>query len=444
MSVKETKFYKTLGVEPTANNKDIKKAYRKLAMRWHPDKNPTNKEVAEEKFKEISKAYEVLSDEDKRQIYDKYGEEGLENGGRGGGGDPMDIFSQMFGGFGGMFGGGGGGRGGRRRTKDVKFQVGVTLREFYNGTTKKIKVNRKVTCDECFGKGSTVEGAASECGVCKGRGVELKIMQIGPGMLQQVQQVCSSCHGAKVRIAEKDKCKECRGRKTVEETKVLEIEVEKGSQPGQSKVLYGEADDEPGMETGDLHVVFAEKEEKESSKKAKKGKKSQVPEFNRLQKNPNDLVIEKDLTLAECLLGYEFSFKHLDDRIVVVQSQPGVVTKPDDVLLVEGEGMPVHGVPNRRGDLFIKINVVMPTAAQISDPKTKAALKKVLPAGPTLAADVNDPDSEVDKYQPGTFNPSGSDAQRKQQRDRDDRRRQQESRGDDHGHGGGGVECQTQ
>jgi DnaJ family protein A protein 2 len=210
-------------------------------------------------------------------------------------------------------------------------------------------------------------------------------------------------------------------------------------------VLYGEADDEPGMETGDLHVVFAEKEEKESSKKAKKGKKSQVPEFNRLQKNPNDLVIEKNLTLSECLLGYEFSFKHLDDRIVVVQSQPGVVTKPDDVLLVEGEGMPVHGVPNRRGDLFIKINVVMPTAAQISDPKTKAALKKVLPAGPPLAADVNDPDSEVDKYQPGTFNPSGSDAQRKQQRDRDDRRRQQESRGDDHGHGGGGgVECQTQ
>lgn len=443
-NVKEDAFYKTLGVETNATPKDIKKAYRKLAMKWHPDKNPNNKEVAEEKFKEISKAYEVLSDEDKREIYNKYGEEGLEGGGRGGGGDPMDIFSAMFGG---MFPGGGGGGGGRRRrTKDVRFQVGVTLKEFYNGTTKKIKVNRKVTCDECFGKGSTVQGAATDCGVCKGRGIEVKIMQIGPGMLQQVQQVCSACRGSKVRIAEKDKCKECRGNKTVEETKVLEIEVEKGSAPGSEKVLYGEADDEPGMETGDLHVVFAEKEVKEERRSKKNNKRSIVPEFNRLQKNPNDLMIEKDLTLVECLLGYKFSFRHLDDRVIVITSKPGAVTNPDDVLLVEGEGMPVQGVPNRRGDLFIKINLVMPTGGEISDPKTQAALKKLLPNGPKLASDVNDPESEVDTYQPGTFNPQGSQAQQKQHRDRDNRRRQQESSGD-HGHGGGGpggMECQTQ
>jgi len=252
-----------------------------------------------------------------------------------------------------------------------------------------------------------------------------------------------------VRIAEKDKCSQCRGKKTVEEAKVLEIEVEKGSAPGATKVLYGEADDEPGMETGDLHVVFAEKEEKKessSSKKKNKNKKSPCPEFNRLEKNPNDLLFEKNLTLSECLLGYEFSFRHMDDRIVVVSSKPGVVTKPDDVLLVEGEGMPVQGVPNRRGDLFIKINIVMPNSSQMTDPKTRAALKKLLPSGPALAADVNDPEAEVDKYQPGTFNPQGAQAQQKHQRDRDNRRRQQESSGD-HGHGGGGpggVECQTQ
>ena len=148
---KETKYYDLLELTPSATTADVKKAYRKLAMKWHPDRNVNNKEEAETKFKEISKAYEVLSDDKKRQLYDQFGEEGVQQGGAGGGmgADPFSIFSQMFGG-GGM---GGGPRQEERRTADLQYPLALTLADFYRGKLKKLKITRRKLCDVCGGKG---------------------------------------------------------------------------------------------------------------------------------------------------------------------------------------------------------------------------------------------------------------------------------------------------
>jgi len=156
MSVNNTKYYEVLGVDKNANEQEIKKAYRKLAVKFHPDKNPNNPEAAE-KFKEISAAYEVLTDPEKRQLYDKYGEEGLQ--GRGGFHDPTSIFESLFGGgFADLFGGGGR-RGGPRRGDDLKYSLGVTLRELYNGKTAKLKVTKNVICLECMARGASKKAA---------------------------------------------------------------------------------------------------------------------------------------------------------------------------------------------------------------------------------------------------------------------------------------------
>jgi DnaJ family protein A protein 1 len=151
--VKETKFYDILGVKPTANDTELKKAYRKLALKYHPDKNPGPE--AEGKFKEISMAYEVLANEDKRRIYDAHGEQGIKEGGGGGGGmhSPMDIFDMFFGGGGGGFGGGR--HRGPRRTKNLMHQLSVSLEEMYNGTTRKLALQKNVICGDCEGESSS-------------------------------------------------------------------------------------------------------------------------------------------------------------------------------------------------------------------------------------------------------------------------------------------------
>jgi len=262
-TVKETKYYDVLGVQSDATDSDIKKAFRKSAMRWHPDKNPENKTEAEAKFKEITQAYEVLSDDKKREIYNQEGEEGLKEGGGGGFSDAQDVFSRVFGG---MFGGGGEGRSrGPQKTEDIKFQLAFTLADFYKGATKTLKVNRNVVCTTCKGKGANKEGAAKTCDTCKGRGVQTITRRLGGGMFQQMQAMCSTCKGAKEIINEEDKCGVCHGEKTVKEEKKLEVKVNPGSREGDRFTFHGESDEAPGQEAGDIIVVFAEKEEEKAA-----------------------------------------------------------------------------------------------------------------------------------------------------------------------------------
>ncbi|KAG8505743.1 DnaJ subfamily A member 2 [Galemys pyrenaicus] len=217
-NVADTKLYDILGVPPGASENELKKAYRKLAKEYHPDKNPN----AGDKFKEISFAYEVLSNPEKRELYDRYGEQGLREG-SGGGGGMDDIFSHIFGG--GLFsfmGNQSRSRNGRRRGEDMMHPLKVSLEDLYNGKTTKLQLSKNVLCSACSGQGGK-SGAVQKCSACRGRGVRIMIRQLAPGMVQQMQSVCSDCNGEGEVINEKDRCKKCEGKKVIKEVKILEV-----------------------------------------------------------------------------------------------------------------------------------------------------------------------------------------------------------------------------
>ena len=212
----ETKFYDILGVSPEASEAELKKAYRKMALKFHPDKNPD----AGDKFKEISQAYEVLSDPKKRAIYDEGGEQAIKEGmGRGGGGfsSPMDMFN-MF--FGGGMGGMGGGSQRSNKSRPIIHKLGVTLEELYNGKTRKLAVTRDIKCDDCDGKGGS---NVLKCDACNGSGVKVVRKQLGPGMIQQMQSPCGDCGATGEKIDPAKRCKKCSGKKTTKDKKILEV-----------------------------------------------------------------------------------------------------------------------------------------------------------------------------------------------------------------------------
>ncbi|KAM7260090.1 hypothetical protein ACFE04_015831 [Oxalis oulophora] len=349
-----TKYYGILGVSNTASQDDLKKAYKKAAIKNHPDKGGDP-----EKFKELAQAYEVLSDPEKRQIYDEYGEDALKEGmgAGGGGGDPFDIFSSFFGGAS-PFGGGGGGRGRRqRRGEDVIHPLKVSLEDLYLGTTKKLSLSRNKICSECNGKGSK-SGASLQCSGCQGSGMKVRIKHLGPSMLQQVQQPCNECKGTGEIVSDEDRCSKCNGDKVVPEKKVLEVFVEKGMKNGQKITFPGEADEAPDMVTGDVIFVLQQKEH---------------PKFKR---SNEDLFFEHTLSLTEALCGFQFVLTHLDGRQLLIKSQPGEVVKPDSFKAINEEGMPVYQRPFLKGKLYIHFKVDFPDSLS---PDQLKALEAILP-----------------------------------------------------------------
>lgn len=294
--VKETGFYDLLNVKPDATPDEIKKSYRKLALKCHPDKNPDDPD-AQEKFKSISMAYEVLSDAKKREMYDKVGEQGLKEGG--GGGDfssPMDIFDMFF--------GGGGRRSKSNKGKDVIHQLSVSLEDMYNGSTRKLALQKNVICEKCEGRGGKA-GAVAKCTTCKGSGTQVLLNQIGAGMYQQIHTSCRECDGQGEKINAKDMCKTCNGKKIVHERKILEVHIDKGMEDGQKISFAGEGDQSPGLEPGDIIIILEEKEH---------------PLFKR---KDMDLVMKMDITLNEALTGFKKSIKTLDNRQIIISSLPG-------------------------------------------------------------------------------------------------------------------------
>ncbi|KAK8552709.1 hypothetical protein V6N12_041288 [Hibiscus sabdariffa] len=329
------------------------KAYRKAAIKNHPDKGGDP-----EKFKELAQAYEVLSDPEKREIYDQYGEDALKEGmgGGGGGHDPFDIFQSFFGGN--PFGGGGSSRGRRqRRGEDVMHPLKVSLEDLYNGTSKKLSLSRNVICSKCKGKGSK-SGASMKCSGCQGSGMKVSIRHLGPSMIQQMQHPCNECKGTGETINDKDRCPQCKGDKVVQEKKVLEVIVEKGMQNGQRITFPGEADEAPDTVTGDIVFVL---QQKDHSKFKRKG---------------DDLFVEHTLTLTEALCGFQFILTHLDGRQLLIKTQPGEVVKPDQFKAINDEGMPMYQRPFMRGKLYIHFTVDFPDSLA---PDQCKALEAVLP-----------------------------------------------------------------
>ncbi|KAF3627578.1 Chaperone protein dnaJ 3 [Capsicum annuum] len=351
-----TRYYGILGVSKNATEDEIKKAYRKAAMKNHPDKGGDP-----EKFKELAQAYEVLSDSQKREIYDQYGEDALKEGMGGGGGmhDPFDIFESFFGGN--PFGGGGSGRGRRqRRGEDVVHPLKVSLEDLYSGITKKLSLSRNVICSKCSGKGSK-SGASTKCSGCKGTGMKVSIRQLGPGMIQQMQHPCNECKGTGEMIDDKDRCPQCKGEKVVPEKKVLEVHVEKGMQNGQKITFPGEADEAPDTVTGDIVFVLQQKEH---------------PRFKR---KGEDLFVDHTLSLTEALCGFHFILTHLDGRQLLIKSNPGEVVKPDQFKAINDEGMPVYQRPFMKGKLYIHFIVEFPDSLSLEQVQ---ALEAILPARP--------------------------------------------------------------
>jgi len=345
-------YYEVLGVEKTASAEDIKKAYRKKAIQYHPDKNPGDKE-AEEKFKEAAEAYEVLSDPQKRQRYDQFGMAGMQGaGGFSGGGMSMeDIFSHFgdifegagfdLGDLGNMFmGGGGRSRGPRvRRGSDMRVKVRLTLEEIATGCEKKIKVRKLVQCKDCNGSGSA-DGRTETCPTCKGSGRVVR-QQRGIFGMMQVQTDCETCGGEGTVI--KNKCPKCGGQGVIRDEEIITINIPAGVMQGMQLTVQGKGNAAPrGGVNGDLLVLIEEEEHKD---------------FIRQE---SDLIYNLLLDMPTAVLGGQVQIPTLTGDVKITIT-PG--TQPGKVLRMRGKGLPRIDQYGRRygeGDLLINVGVYIP------------------------------------------------------------------------------------
>lgn len=362
--VKETAYYEILGVAPNCSQDDLKKAYRKLALRYHPDKNPNEGE----RFKQISQAYEVLSNEEKRRLYDMGGEKAIKEGGMSSSTSPMDIFDMFF----------NMGRSkrdqGPRRGKDMHFSLPVSIEELYNGSVRKLRVNRNEICEDCKGSGTRSQNITAEsCPNCRGTGMNVRIERFG-GIVQQIQTICHECNGNGETISPNDRCKKCQGKKVMKASKLIEVHIDKGMSDGQKIVFGGEADQDPSYEPGDIVVILEQKEQ---------------GLFKR--SNVINLVYELKITLSESLCGFQKTIKTLDNRTLLISSLPGEVIKNGDIKYIAGEGMPTYKNPFEKGKLIIHFAVEFPNSI---DPKIIPQLEKLLPPKPAPTKDVHMDDVE--------------------------------------------------
>ena len=362
-------YYEVLGVEKNATPEDIKKAYRKKAIQYHPDKNPGDK-AAEEKFKEAAEAYEVLSDPQKRQCYDQFGFAGM--GGQGGfsaGGFSMqDIFSR----FGDLFadagfefdmGNGhfssffGGNRGGRvQRGSDLRVKVRLTLEEIATGVDKKIKVRKMVPCTHCGGTGSSDGKGGDTCSTCKGSGRVVRTQRGIFGMMQ-VQEMCPTCHGEGKVI--RNKCTYCGGEGVVHDEEIITIHIPAGVTGGMQIPVQGKGNAAPhGGVPGDLLVLVEEEEHKD------------------LQREGSDLVYNLLLDMPTAVLGGQVKIPTLQGEVKITIT-PG--TQPGKVLRMRGKGLPVIDEYARQygtGDLLINVGVYIPENLNKNEKELIAQLQK--------------------------------------------------------------------
>ena len=338
-------YYEVLGVSKSADATEIKKAYRKLALKYHPDKNPGDKE-AEEKFKEAAEAYDVLSNEEKKRRYDQFGHAGVGGAGQGGFGGGMsmdDIFSQfgdIFGSFGGFsgFGGFGGGRSARRvnRGTNLRVKVKMHLQEIATGIEKKIKVKKYVACQHCNGTGAKDGKSYSTCSTCKGSGQVTRVQNTILGAMQTTS-TCPTCEGEGKIINEK--CTFCNGEGVLMSEEVISINIPAGVGEGMQLSLSGKGNAaRRGGVNGDLIVLIEEEEHPE------------------LVRDGNDLLYNVFIGYPEAVLGETVEIPTIEGK-VKVKIEAG--TQPGKILRLRGKGLPdVNGYG--KGDLLAKVNVWIP------------------------------------------------------------------------------------
>nr|OQO28339.1 hypothetical protein B0A51_04058 [Rachicladosporium sp. CCFEE 5018] len=322
-------YYKILDVSKDADERQLKKAYRKLSKQYHPDKNPDNP-AAHEKFVEVSEAYDVLSDEELRKIYNQYGHEGVaqhkQGGQRGGGRDPFDVFSSFFGG-GGHFGRG------QRRGPNMEVRVHMPLRDFYVGAEHEFKVEKQAICSACQGSGSK-DGVRETCTKCKGQGAILQKHMLAPGIFQQVQMQCDQCGGQRSTV--KHACATCKGQRVVRAEEGYELVIERGMPAGVRVNYENEGDESPDFEAGDLVVNVVEKDPELGA-----DAKTQTDGTFFRRKGPN-LFWREVLSLREAWMGgWTRNLTHLDNHIVQLSRPVGTVVQPGTVEIIANEGMPV-------------------------------------------------------------------------------------------------------
>ncbi|KAJ2903689.1 hypothetical protein MKZ38_009528 [Zalerion maritima] len=370
----EVDLYELLGVDKSASQADIKKAYRKAALKYHPDKVPEEqREESEVTFKKVKAAYEILSDDEKRHMYDTHGMSAFDpSSGVGQEVNMEDILAQMFGMGGGMGGmGGPGGPGGPRRPRkgrDEEQPYKVTLEELYKGKTVKFSAQKQVLCSTCEGSGARSGVKPNPCDKCKGQGRVNAIRQIAAGLIQEVRE-CDKCLGSGNYLKEKERCKKCKGKRTVEETKALEIYIPRGSMQGERIVLEGEADQHPDQIPGD--IIFTLVEEPHEN-------------FTRIG---HDLSADLNITLSEALSGVSrVVLKHLDGRGIHIESPRGKVLRPGQTLKVPDEGMPFKKSDNR-GDLYLIVKVEFPEDGWLKDDQYESLQKLLPPPKPSIDAE---------------------------------------------------------
>ena len=349
-------YYEVLGVSRDASAEELKKAYRKLAMQYHPDKNPGNKE-AEEKFKEAAEAYDVLSNPDKKSRYDQFGHAGLggaAGGGFSGGFSMEDIFSRFGdifegmgfgGGFSRGFGGGFGGGGGRRvnRGSDIRIRVKLTLQEMAKGTEKKVKINKHQSCPDCKGRGAASAADIKTCPVCKGSGMTTRVTQTILGHMQ-TSSPCHSCGGEGTVVSKP--CPQCHGDGVIKGSEEISFSIPKGVAEGMQLTVAGKGNAAVrGGVSGDLLVVIEEEPHPD------------------LQRDGNDLIYTLFISVVDASLGTDVEVPTVDGR-VKIKIEPG--TQSGRILRLRAKGLPdVQGYGT--GDLLVYIQVWIPVKLDKSE-----------------------------------------------------------------------------